>query len=200
MYLLSLFAFPLGAGLVSLLEFKKKFHFLEFVILEAIVLAVLGVGYEFARYTDTSDTEIISGVITNKTRTEVSCRHSYECNCVEICSGSGSNRSCSRTCQTCYEHSYDVDWDLLTNAMNHTIGIDTVDSQGLIQPPRWSKAYVGEPVAIPHTFTNYIKANPNTVLLRYHIDLKDPKFWIPDYPNHVYDYYRLDRFYAVGYY
>jgi hypothetical protein len=65
-------------------------------------------------------------------------------------------------------------------------------------PPRWAAAYLQEPVAVAHSFTNYIKANPGSVLLRRNVKLQKP-LPIPTDPTDVYDYYRVNRFIAVGY-
>ena len=144
---------------------------------------------------NTHDTEILNGRVTGKTRERVGCRHSYSCNCYESCSGSGNSRSCTTICQTCYEHSYDVDWDVQTTI--ETIGIDTVDRQGLVQPPRWTAVIIGEPVAVSHGYTNYIKGSPDTLFRHQGLEEKYAKS-IPGYPGGVYDYYRLNRLVTVG--
>ena len=159
-----------------------------------IGIALGGLGIEF--YGVTTDTEIWNGSITGKQRTEVHCRHSYPCNCHEVCTGSGKNETCSEHCDTCYEHSYDVDWGLFFSTGTE-MSIDTVDRQGLVMPPRWGAAYVGEPTAEARSFTNYLLAAPDNVLLRYQAT---PGFsgLIPPYPSSIYDYYRCNRFLLGG--
>lgn len=188
---------PIIIGLVGLLASKGKLTVKEFICLELACLVIVGLGYGISRWTATSDTEIWSGRITGKEKNTVSCEHSYSCNCRETCSGSGSSRSCSQTCDTCYEHSHDYDWDLYTN-INSTITIDRVDRQGVDMPSRWGTAFINEPVAIEHSFTNYIKANPKTVLTR--IGNKPIEgLPVPLNPVETYDYYRVNRFLQVGY-
>ena len=141
------------------------------------------------------DVEILNGRVTGKTRDEVSCRHSYQCHCRQECSGSGKNRSCSEVCDTCYEHSYDVDWDV-----SSTVGgfsIDTIDRQGLRQPPRWTSTVVGEPVSVTHSYENYIKASPGS-LFRHQGLTEKYAASLPENPQNIYDYWHLNRLVTVG--
>src|SRR5262249_53258019 len=148
----------------------------------------------------TADTEIWDGQVTNKSSERVSCSHSYDCNCYYTteCSGTGNNRSCSevRHCSTCYEHSYDVDWNVYAST-GESLSIDRVDRQGLNMPARWGAAYIGEPYSSQHSFTNYILANPNSVLLGQKGDLQKFGKLIPQYPT-VYDYYRVQHAINMG--
>jgi hypothetical protein len=149
----------------------------------------------------TYDTEIINGSVTSKDQERVSCSHSYECNCrnVTSCSGSGQHRSCTttRTCDTCYEHNYDYDWMLRTNIGDITI--DRIDRQGTGTPPRWKIAKVADPVAKTHSFKNYVKAVPESLFNSDNAKLIEQfKTMIPAYPGHVYDYHYIDRALTVG--
>jgi hypothetical protein len=137
-----------------------------------------------------SDYEIISGRIVSKDNARVSCRHSYQCRCTRVCSGSGKSRTCYRVCQTCYEHSYDVDWFADTN-IGRRVYINKVDRQGVLEPDRWTKVKIGEPASFTHSYQNYIKADPDS-LFQHHMDEKDIKKY-PAYPDKVYDYYRINR-------
>jgi hypothetical protein len=76
------------------------------------------------------------------------------------------------------------------------VTIDRVDRQGVWEPPRFSKAIIGEPAAVPHLYVNYIKGSPDT-LFRHQglVEKYDGSF--PPYPGQVYDYYRIDRHVAV---
>ena len=145
---------------------------------------------------NTWDTEVWNGVVSQKTREVVHCRHSYPCHCHEVCSGSGKNRSCGEHCDTCYVHSFDVDWDVTTTD-GGTMSISTLDSQGLLQPPRWTATTVGEPSSSTHSYTNYIKAAPDT-LFRHQGLVENFANVLPPYPSEVYDYYRLNHLVEVG--
>ena len=146
-------------------------------------------------YSRVGDIQIINGYVTDKKMEEVSCRHSYQCNCVTSCSGSGNNRSCTTICQTCYEHSYDVDWNVYSNIGKFSI--DTVDRQGLRMPHRWEITKIGEPVSRAERYTNYIKASPDS-LFRHHGLIAKYKEYLPDYPDKIYDYWHVSRLVSVG--
>lgn len=153
---------------------------------------IYGIGYA----NQTSDTEIWNGEVTGKSREEVSCSHSYSCNCRESCSGSGQNRSCTTICDTCYEHSHDYDWEVRT-----TIGefdIDRIDRQGSREPPRWTKVKVGDPIAQSRTFTNYVKAVDSSLFNFETNANSDLDKYVPAYPRNIYDYHYLDRVIPVN--
>lgn len=147
-------------------------------------------------HTNTGDTETVSGWVTGKTTEHVHCRHSYDCNCYTTChTSSKGNTTCHEHCSTCYEHRFDVHWDVQSTLENYSI--DTVDRQGLQEPPRWTATKVGEPVADKHSYTNYIKGNPDTLFRRDgdYVRFKDT---LPAYPQRLYDYWHIDRVVTVG--
>lgn len=182
--LIACLAFVLGHGRVTWQEFLGQM---------VAQTAIVGLGMLAIYYVDTTDHEIWGGRVAQKTRDVVHCRHSYSCNCVTVSCG----KNCSHTiCQTCYYHQYDVDWDLETT--NHeALRIDTVDWQGIIEPPRWTAVRIGEPTAVQHQFTNYVKASPDS-LFRHQGLVEKYKDLMPSYPGHVYDYYHVDRLVQVG--
>lgn len=127
------------------------------------------------------DTMVLNGFVTKKQKDHVSCSHSYSCNCRMVQSG----KTTTTKCDTCYEHSYDVDW-----VVRSTVGgvvIDRVDRQGLTEPKRYRDAYIGEPFSVEKSYFNYIKASPLTVFSDFNL-YKDVS--IPSHPK-VYDYYRV---------
>jgi hypothetical protein len=143
-------------------------------------------------YGQGSDTQILNGEVTKKVREEVSCSHSYDCNCYNSCSGSGSSRTCTRICQTCYEHSYDVDWDVYSNIGGLTI--DRVDRQGLKEPRRWADVKIGDPFSREVGYYNYIKASPFSIFNKSELDKITA---VPPYLA-VYDYYKINRVINFG--
>lgn len=145
-------------------------------------------------YTSLSDTLVVNGQVTGKAKVRVSCRHSYKCHCYTTCSGTGNQRSCTEHCSTCYDHSFDNDWEVYTTVGNHDI--DTVDRQGLIEPPRWSRTVIGEPAHNTKMYVNYIKGAPESLFNK--VLLVQNKYPIPEYPNHIYDYYRINRVVEVA--
>jgi hypothetical protein len=186
-------ALPLLISLIMFVWSRGRFAWQEFATLVLVSVAVVGAGYAIGSQQSISDVEIVSGRITEKVRQRISCRHSYSCNCVTVSCG----KDCSTTqCQTCYDHSYDVQWLARTNAMDNTIYFDTLDRQGLHPGAEWHRAYVGEPVAFQHSYDNYIKAHPESVLRQFTTDYS--KYQMIPYPDDV-NGYRINRFRSLGY-
>jgi hypothetical protein len=88
-----------------------------------------------------------------------------------------------------------MDWNVQTSN-GERVTIDRVDRQGVDEPPRFTRVMMGEPTAIEHGYTNYIKASPGT-LFRHQGLVEKFKASIPGYPE-VYDYYRMNRLILVG--
>ena len=177
---------PIAWVLISKVIFHKDISVTEMAWSIGIPCVAIIVVVLFATLGKTIDIEIRNGQITEKYSKRVSCSHSYPCRCRQVCSGTGKNRSCYQKCDTCYRHSYDVSW-----IAESTVGdfyINRIDSQGLKEPPRWSKVEVGEPASKEYSFTNYIKASPNS-LFNFKADGSMP---VPNYVS-VYDYYRINR-------
>lgn len=194
-----LFLFPIVLA-VAFVVYHKKTHEPKETLIATAVVVVLSCLIQVVSYVGFSlgssgDVEILNGYVTGKQRTEVSCSHSYECNCyyTTSCTGSGNNRSCTQTrhCSTCYEHSYDVDWDVYTTVGN--LEIDRINRQGTKQPPRWAQVQIGEPAAREHSYMNYVLGNKDSLFSRSDQQFAEKfKDKIPKYPE-VYDYYRVTR-------
>lgn len=164
----------------------------EGLVMLGMQSAVMTVVIFGSLYGQGSDTQILNGQVTGKTREVVSCEHSYSCNCVTSCSGGSKNRTCSTICQTCYEHSHDIDWDVQS-----TVGgtsINRIDRQGTSEPPRWTSIKVGEPFARESNYYNYIKASPFSIFNKSQLD---SEVAVPSYLS-VYDYYRINRVIEFG--
>lgn len=174
--------------------FGKTIDWREALLIMGVGLIITAGGWQFAKYSQAFDTEFLNGQVTGKKQVRVSCSHSYSCNCRTYTSGTGSNKTTRRTCDTCYEHSNDWDWDVFTN-LGQTLTIDRVDRRGSNEPPRWTKVVVGEPVAIEHRYVNYIKGARDTVLKDVAVDVTN--LAIPPYPR-TFDYYRSERVLRVG--
>lgn len=154
----------------------------------------------------TSDTQVLNGQVTGKTREHGHYLQPYECNCTmqTSCSGSGANQSCSttRVCQTCYEDRYTVTW-----GCQSTIGsfrIDHLDwsSRRVYDEPdpnRYTSIANGDPVSRTNTYTNYIKAVPNSLFRPAQESLRT-RFasLVPTYPDRIYDIYRINRVMGAG--
>lgn len=151
-------------------------------------------------YGQTLDVEIWNGQVTKKEMVDGHYVRSYECNCTESCSGSGSNRSCTRTCQTCYEDHYTRSYDGYSTVGNWTFdSIDTTSRSrrnSFPPPASYTNCKIGEPASRPHTYTNYVQAVPESL---FHNIGKNKQYAdsIPTYPK-VYDFYKINRVLSVG--
>lgn len=178
-----------GKGLVSLGEFL-----IQLGAMCLYSLLCMGIVY----WSNTSDTEYINGVVSAKRMERVSCRHPYCCRWCESCSSDGRGGTSCTTycCSTCYDHPYDQDWNVYSN-VQRAWSIDTLDRQGLREPPRWTSTRVGEPVSWLHSYENYVKAAPGTLFKR---DTREDEktFPIPKYEPRVHDYWHANRLYAVN--
>lgn len=131
------------------------------------------------------DVEIHNGRVLDKERVKVSCEHSYECFCTTRTNSDGTTY---RTCQTCWRHSHDYDWRVMTTVGD--LNIQRVDSQGKDEPPRWTKVIRGEPAADSKVYKNYVKAAPDSIFsLR---ETYADRWEEVPYPK-VHDYYRFNR-------
>lgn len=193
MIFLSLLLIPVLIALCGLIFGRGKITPKEFGLhlLAQLFIAIISAAVIY--HQNVIDTETLNGAVINKKRVEVHCRHSYSCHCVTISCGKG---CVSTICQTCYDHDYDVDWNVYSNIGDW--GIDTLDRQGLKEPPRWTIVKVGEPVSKQDTYENYIKGAPGTLFKDQGLEEKY-KAVMPDYPGTIYDYYRNDRVVTIGY-
>lgn len=197
MIFLLLLLVPLLVAVGTFVFGKRRVIWQEFAAHVCVSLAVAGLSCWIIYAANTADTEALNGSVTGKNSEKVSCSHSYCCMTCQSCStDSKGHQSChSYCCHTCYDHPFDVDWNVFT-----TIGeweIDRIDRQGVGEPPRWTTVRTGDPVSRLHSYTNYIKAAPDSLfrdqgLIGPYVDK------LPEYPDHVYDYYRLNRLVRVG--
>tara|TARA_Y100000310_G_scaffold342380_1_gene445418 strand:- start:5491 stop:6609 length:1119 start_codon:yes stop_codon:yes gene_type:complete len=163
-HLLGLLLIPCVVGGAMFVQFKTTITKKEFALMMGIALVVAVAGFFLARYGALSDTEHWNGRVTSKVHDSEGCCHSYDCNCYESCTGTGTNRSCSQVCQTCYRHSQDYYW-----ALNYSTGdrnvIDHCEPNKRRVPAAWANARVGDPASLPHRFTNYMLADPESLML-----------------------------------
>ena len=193
MILFGLLFLPVLLGLAGLIFGKGKVTLKEFLVHEAIVVVILTSGFFIARCGAMTDTEIWNGRIARKWEESGSCCHSYRCNCHEVCNSEG--ESCHESCDTCYEHISDDEWHAISTN-NEIVFSDNCNRPGSAPPSRWLQIVPGEPTAVEHWYQNYIKGNHDSIFRREGAKARFKRF-IPEYPE-VYDYYRANRFLAVG--
>jgi len=177
------------SGLITYLFYKTDKFRIVSTAKEIAVITIIPVIFSvilvaFAWNNKVSDTEVINGYVTSKSSDRVSCSHSYPCHCRTDSKG-------NMSCDTCYEHSYDIDWNLHTN-LNKDITIDRIDSRGVKEPRRYAIANVGDPAAFTHTFVNYIKGAEHSLFNESENSTKYADR-VPPYPSAVYDYHYVNR-------
>jgi len=177
------FLIPIAIAIFAFI-FSKGISFKEFMIHIAVqvlvCLAFIGTLY----FNGMTFTETWNGKVVKKYSEKVSCSHSYECNCRTDSKG-------NRHCSTCYEHPWDVDWNVEDNT-GYEWEIERIDRRGLREPERFSKVQIGEATAHPHSYKNYLKASKTSVYKEKYKTTFKPED-LPEYPNHFFDYYKLDR-------
>jgi hypothetical protein len=194
MSLFFLLIIPVVIGLAGLLIWREEITWREFLAQEVAVVIFILVAFFVSAFAKTSDKEIWNGVIADKKRTSVSCSESYQCNCHQSCSGSGSSRSCSQVCSTCWRYWTVTNWHAKTSNGETAYDAGTCHNDKPREPERYTAIKIGEPTAIEHGYTNYIKGNPDTIIKRTDVN---KNFNIPAYPK-VYDWYRVERFIFTG--
>lgn len=180
-------------GLGGLVLGRGRITLKELLVQELIMVVLIAIAFFSSAYLKSRDKEIWNGVIVSKEKTTTPDCHTYPCNCRQICSGSGESRSCYTHCDTCNLHPYDIKWTAKTSN-DEVAYINNCNPPGTSEPKRFSDIVIGEPTAIEHSYTNYLKGNQDTILKRF---VPDKKFDIPEYPE-VYDWYRVKRFIGIG--
>jgi hypothetical protein len=181
LFLLVLAPSALGILLLFILG-KGKIVWWELLAHLAVVAGLVIGGWFLARWGATQDTEIWNGVVATKPSGSQRCCHSYDCNCVPICTTDGEGfTSCSEICDTCYEHSHD-EWFEAVTSNGETIYSKTCVPPDYPDPEEWARIRIGEPTAVEHGYTNYIRAAPGELGKRDDLVEKYASL-LPDYPR-----------------
>lgn len=190
-HLYLLLAIPVTIGivgwLVSRYYFNGAFHWKEMFVQIGIGAILASTVFFAARCSRMSDTEIWNGTVTDKWHAKTGCCHSYKCNCVDV--------DDVEVCSTCYRHNHDLAW-YARSSNGEMVYSNTCNRPGTSTPRRWKQVRIGEPTAVEHEYTNYIKGNPDAVMKRAGLAKKFGGL-LPDYPR-VYDLYRVRRFLVMG--
>jgi hypothetical protein len=144
------------------------------------VCLLMAAAFFIARRTAMSSVEHLHGRITDKTSGSQQC-----CHCRDVCTSRDKKGRCTSSQEVC-SHVRDYWWSLETTL--GTIPIDRCERSYNV-PPEWAHALVGEPATRENSYTNYLKADPES-LFRH--DFESPyRRVVPAYPA-VYDYYKVN--------
>lgn len=181
--------FPIAWPIFSKIVWRRDIEMSMFLV-HLLLFTVSCIGlYFYGVHSKTTDVEIWNGQVTSKTSDHVFCSHSYSCNCK-------TNSKGTTSCDTCYEHSYDIDWNVQSSAGNFTI--DRIDRRGTKEPPRWTVVQAGQPVSQKYDFENLIKGAQDSLFHEHEYHPEKYPGMLPDYPSNVYDYQFVDRVISVG--
>lgn len=196
-YILMFMVVPVGAGLFARYYLRSTYTWKEFGINLGATLALVSVVFFAGKYHNLSDTEIWNGKILSKHRDEGFYIRTYQCNCSNVCSGTGDSRSCTQVCQTCTENRYTVTWYAKSSVGKITF--DHLDSASRSvysrpDPDAYKICTKGEPAALEKSYINYVKAAPDSL---FNTSAENTTYTIPAYPR-VYSFYRINRVINIG--
>ena len=128
---------------------RGRFTVAEWVLQEAIMVVLLVVGFQAARYGAIADTELWNGHITAKNSGRQSC-----CHCHTVCDSKDEDGNCTSSHEVC-DHNTDPWWNLKVSTGDT---LAKTCSRSRSAPGWWTHAYIGEPASVPHSYTNYLLA------------------------------------------
>lgn len=201
--LLLLLMFPIIWPFIAKKIWGKEITWTELGInVGGIALIITGLWFA-GTHGQMADVEIWNGKIAAKDRVHGTYEDPYDCNCRQVCSGSGKNKSCSNTCDTCYETRYTVEWTaraLYGGSLDY-ITFDKLDTTSRSvynapDPQSYVNCVVGEPASKENAYSNYIKAVPDSL---FNTATTSTAYadQIPTYPR-VHNLYRYNRVINVG--
>lgn len=159
----------------------------EFVALEVLMIVLLVGGFFWARWGSMRSVEHWNGHITEKIEDSISC-----CHCHRVCDSKDKNGNCTSDHEVC-SHSSDTEWALAISTGDRVV-IETCDG-GFSAPSAWKAAKVGEFAAVEHSYTNYLKADPDALIL-HGADAHLLKA-VPEFPE-IHDFYRVSKVVTDG--
>lgn len=186
--LLPLLMIPVLVAIGFRAAFGKTLPAKSLVQLEILMLFLVGLGLSITHFYSLRDVEFWNGRVTDKMAGSQKCCHCHTvCDMYQTTENSAGNavgKRCLVSHEEC-QHFRDYWWKL-SFSTGDTLSIASCEPNP--HPPAvWESAYVGEPAAIPHSYTNYLLADPDSLLIQHALDVKVPK-----YP-HSYGVYKVKR-------
>ena len=192
LWMLGIAIIPLVAILAFWQKSDGRISSKELAILIGQCLLVSSLGVWIGLSYKTTSTEVWNGRVTSKDHGWGSCCHcrteSYACGT----DAKGNTQYCTRP--VC-DHVHDEEWTA-TSSNGETVYSNTCNAPGTNTPVRWQQIRVGEPTAVEHYYTNYIRANPDTILRTRGLAAQFAGR-LPAYPR-MFDHYRINRVMNAG--
>jgi len=181
MSLIGLLLVPIVIGGAAFFFLRATISWKEFLVqMAASVLLIVGT-WALARWGAMQSTEHWNGRITAKDNGTQGC-----CHCRTVCDSTDKDGNCTSSHIEC-DHIMDYWWsadvstgDVLNDGCNG----------GPADPEWWTKAYIGEPASVPHTYTNYLKADRESIITH---DVPESEIGsVPDFPE-VHSWYKVSK-------
>lgn len=175
-----------------------KEFLIQIVLGTLMLLMIWGIGNSIKAM----DQQIVSGSVVSKRSVDVycpgsngySCTETYQCNCRDVCSGTGKNRSCTRVCDTCYHYSMERNWEVNTTLYNNkSFLVSRVDNQGLREPKNFTAINLQDPISGKALYDNWVKASAGSLFKKDAHAVEKYKAKLIDYPDKIYGMYRINR-------
>jgi len=172
---------PIVISTASFFILKDSVTWKEFLLQLVLGTVFCAAGWQIAKWGALRATENLNGRITKKIADTESC-----CHCHTVCDAYDKKGNCTSSHESC-AHSYDYYWDLQTSVGK----ISVEDCSGTNDPPDvWVNASVGEPASVEHGYTNYLLADPDSLMVHAEVDRYLNQ--VPEYPS-VNGKYRVDH-------
>lgn len=194
LHILILFVFSLAFSYFLFTRHRGRFTVNEFLLMQAITVVIAIGGYFLARHGSLQSIEHWNGRLTDKRSGSQKC-----CHCQNVCatcsesytdsSGRSATRTVSCNCHEECDHLFGDYWWKLDVSTGDTITVKDCASSQSDEPEEWTKAHIGEAASVAHYYTNYLKADPESLLRRRGNPLVTQ---VPDFPK-IYGAYKTDK-------
>lgn len=165
---------PITIAFMSLFIHKKVYTFRRTLYQCFVTLTIATAGAMIQMHRHFNDTEVISGVVTGRTKEKRPCQHKGE-------------------------HEYDTDW-LVHFSTGESVTIKREDLRGIAQPDRWILSQITEPASFLRAYPNHVKGMPEEIFKYNDVAAVEKyKDYLPSYPRLIYDYYRVNRLVTVNF-
>ncbi len=161
--LIGLLLVPIVVGGVAFVVWHHTITWREFGLQLFVTLALLVGCWAFAWHRSTQAIEHFGGRVVDKRSGTQAC-----CHCESDCQRRNRNGVCVRSRQRC-SHAHDYWWSLsistsTSGEANVQLGEECLDAP--YHSAGWSRVGVGDPVVVPHEYTDYLAGDRNSLVRR----------------------------------
>lgn len=151
---LVLLLLPTLIALAVLYRVFPRFTTKEYILVSILGILLVSGEWLWARQNVMTDIEYWNGRVVSKDNGTQSC-----CHCTNVCRSTDEDGNCTRWEEVC-THTRDYWW----SATLSTGDVEEWGCRGSRATPRWwTSTHVGDPAVYPHSYTNYLKADPHSL-------------------------------------